>query len=81
MAHDLTELAKGQKVKIKESFLDFDHIQIETGSVWTFIRYSYFPYDGGYSFYFEEGEIRLAEIDDDNRRVLGSFSLFFEVLG
>jgi len=58
----LNELTPGSKLRVIKSFADFDRQKIEVGSVWTFKEYTYFPYDGGYTFYFEEGVIRMAEI-------------------
>ena len=51
----LDELTQGSKVRIIKSFEDFDGQKIDVGSEWTFKEYTYFPYDGGYTFYFEEG--------------------------
>jgi Domain of unknown function (DUF3601) len=58
----LDELTQGSKIKVIKSFEDFDGQKIEIGSEWTFKKYTYFPYDGGYTFYFIEGVMRMAEI-------------------
>lgn len=76
----LSDLTSGMKVKVVKSFADFDGDRIDVGSVWTFQSYNYFVYDGGYTFEFREGTIRLAEIDDDNDRVLNNFSEFFQLI-
>jgi hypothetical protein len=78
---ELTDLIGGQRIRVTQEFLDFDGDKIEVGTSWTFKEFTYFPYDGGYTFYFEEGGIRLAEIEENNRAVLGSFSSFFELVG
>jgi Domain of unknown function (DUF3601) len=76
----LSDLKAGQRTKVTQEFLDFDGQKIAVDSQWTFREYNYFPYDGGYTFYFEEGVIRLAEIDDANNAVLNSFSSYFILL-
>ncbi len=80
MPQSLDGLSKGQKIKVIKGFIDFDHDKIEAGRILTFNEYSYFPYDGGYTFQFEEGTIRLAEIDAENERVLNNFSEYFELV-
>ena len=74
----LDELSKGQKVKVIKSFVDFDGTKINEGSEWTFDKYSYFPYDGGYTFYFNEGVMHMAEISPDDYYVFEHASEFFE---
>ena len=80
MISNLTDLKTGQKIKVIQSFLDFDHDKIEEGTEWTFIKYSYFPYDGGYTFEFQEGGMRFAEIDPSSYQVMNSPSAFFELI-
>lgn len=80
MPQYLSELVKGQKVKVIKEFLDFDKYKIEAGRILTFKEYNYFVHDGGYTFSFEETVIRLAEIDGGNERVLNSFSEYFEMI-
>jgi Domain of unknown function (DUF3601) len=74
----LDELIKGQKIKVIKPFVDFDGQKIELGSEWTYDRYSYFPYDGGYTFYFNEGVMRMAEISPEDYYVFEHTSEFFE---
>ncbi|MBK7650033.1 MAG: DUF3601 domain-containing protein [Flammeovirgaceae bacterium] len=50
MPQSLDGLSKGQKIKVIKGFIDFDHDKIEAGRILTFNEYSYFPYDGGYTF-------------------------------
>lgn len=76
----LSDLKAGQRIKVTQEFLDFGGQKIAVDSQWTFKEYTYFPYDGGYTFYFDQGVIRLAEIDDMNSIVLNSFSSFFTLL-
>ncbi|MBP9924489.1 MAG: DUF3601 domain-containing protein [Cyclobacteriaceae bacterium] len=80
MPQSLDGLHKGDKVKVIKEFLDFSHYKIEAGRILTFKEYNYFPYDGGYRFQFEEGAIRLAEIDAANERVLNNFNEYFELV-
>ncbi len=77
----LDELIKGQRIKVIKSFLDFDGQKIEVNSVWTYSEYSYFPYDGGYTFYFEEGVMRMAEISvGEDFYVFEHTSEYFELI-
>lgn len=76
----LTHLVKGQKIRIIKSFQSFDKVQIDKGRVLTFIGYSFFPYDDGYSFSFEEGGFRLSGNVSENMEILGKFDQYFELL-
>lgn len=76
----LEELSKGQKIKVIKSFVDFDGQKMEEGSEWTFDRFSYFPYDGGYTFYFDEGVMRMAEISPEDYYVFEHVSEFFVLI-
>ncbi|MBL7871212.1 MAG: DUF3601 domain-containing protein [Cyclobacteriaceae bacterium] len=60
----LNDLKPGDKIKVIKEFNDFDNQLIPVGSEWTFEKYTYFPYDGGYTFYFKEGIMRMAEISE-----------------
>jgi hypothetical protein len=71
------KMKPGQRYLVLQTFTDFDRQAVEAGRALTFSSYSYFPYDGGYTLYFEEGVIRLAEIDDGNRVILRDFPLYF----
>ncbi len=76
----LDELIRGQKVRVIKSFQDFDGEKIGEGSEWTFDNYTYFPYDGGYTFYFNEGVMRMAEISPEDYYVFEHTSEFFELI-
>ena len=65
-----TNLLPGQKIRIIKSFKDFDNAEIMEGTILTFVDYEYFPYDGGYTFKFQECEIRLAEISPEDTIIL-----------
>ncbi|MDZ7648621.1 MAG: DUF3601 domain-containing protein [Cytophagales bacterium] len=74
-------MTTGQKIKVIKEFIDFDQdIQSTVDRVLTFSCYDYFPYDGGYTFQFEEVTIRLAEIFTSNEQVLNNFSEYFELV-
>lgn len=77
---DLRYLQAGQQIKIIQTFKDFDDDEVKEGSNWTFKSYNYFPYDGGYTFLFEEGTIRLAEIKDNNLDVIHNGKKYFTIL-
>lgn len=77
----LDELIEDKKIKVIKSFKDFDGQAIEIGSEWTFVRYTYFPYDGGYTFYFREGVMRMAEISSgEDFYVFEHTSEYFELI-
>lgn len=80
MYSHMTDLMAGDRLRVIHPFKDFDGNSIGEGTVWTFISYSYFPYDEGYTFTFHEGVIRLAGIDDGNVEVLENASRYFELL-
>lgn len=77
---DLRYLQAGQQIKITQTFKDFDNYDVNKGSTWTFRSYNYFPYDGGYTFMFEEGTIRLAEIKDSNLDVIYNGQNYFTLI-
>lgn len=70
----VSTMQPGARYRVVQDFADFDGTPFTAGTVLTFVAYSYFPYDGGYTITFEEGGMRLAEIDTDNRRVLDNSS-------
>jgi Domain of unknown function (DUF3601) len=80
MYSSLNELLAGDRIKVIKEFKDFDNQQIAVGSEWTFKKYTYFPYDGGYTFYFEEGVIRMAEISEPDYYVFNHASEYFILL-
>ena len=77
MIQNLSDLKPGQKLRVIQDFYDFDKDLVDLNTVWTFKKSSYFPFDGGYIFEFEEGGIRLAEIDPENVQVLQNPGAYF----
>ncbi|NJN43131.1 MAG: DUF3601 domain-containing protein [Flammeovirgaceae bacterium] len=77
MITHISNLTEGQKIKVIKGFKDFDRKEIKAGSIWTFRSYSYFIYDGGYTVSFNEGVMRLAEIDHETDNVLSNFNESF----
>jgi hypothetical protein len=73
----LDDLNPGDKIKVIKEFKDFDNELIPIGSEWTFEKYDYFPYDGGYTFHFKEGTMRMAEISDADYYVFNHASEYF----
>ncbi len=65
-----SRMKPGEQYRVLQSFTDFDGQLIEAGRTLTFNEYNYFPYDGGYTVFFEETIVRLAEISTENREVL-----------
>lgn len=76
----LNDLVENNKIKVIKEFKDFDNQIIPVGSEWTFEKYDYFPYDGGYTFYFKEGTMRMAEISDADYYVFTHASEYFVLL-
>jgi Domain of unknown function (DUF3601) len=76
----LDALNEGQRIRVIKTFKDFDGTEIKEGSEWTFQRSSYFPYDGGHTFYFKEGEMRMAEISPEDYYVYKHFHEFFALM-
>ena len=74
------ELREGQSIQVIKSFTDFDGLEIEAGTKLTFLTYSYFPYDDGYTFKFNEMDFRLAGISSKNQHVLSNFSTYFQLM-
>lgn len=66
----LTELQPGDRIRVIRGFTDFDGIAWPEGQVLEYVGYSYFPYDGGYTFRFVEGTLRLAHLDEANDHVI-----------
>jgi hypothetical protein len=66
----LTHLQPGDRLRVVRGFTDFDGVAWAEGRTLEFVDYSYVPYDGGYTFTFREGVLRLAHLDAANDRVL-----------
>ena len=77
MYAQLDDLEVGCKIRVIKEFSDFDHQVIPVGSEWTFKEYTYFPYDGGYTFYFDEGTMRMAEISEADYYVFSHAAEYF----
>lgn len=65
-------MVPGARYRIAQDFVDFDGTPFRAGTVLTFERYSYFPYDGGFTIAFAETGMRLAEIDPRSEPVLAN---------
>jgi hypothetical protein len=80
MYANLSDLVQGDRIKVIKNFKDFDNEEISIDSEWTFKEYTYFPYDGGYTFYFEEGVIRMAEISPEDYYVFSHANEYFTLM-
>lgn len=69
---ELTRLAAGARVVVRTAFRDFDDTSVDAGRELTFVHYTHFPYDDGYTFYFENGVFRLSGNEPDNAEVLNN---------
>ena len=72
----LTGLQPGDRLRVVRGFTDFDGVEWAVGQTLEFVEYGYVPYDGGYTFTFREGTLRLAHGPDE--RVLRGPEEFFE---
>ena len=72
------ELNPGERIRVKTTFTDFDGDEVAAGTVLTFRDRSYFPYDGGHTWMFEERTIRLAEIADQDAIIGNEGGVYFE---
>ena len=66
----LASLHRGARIRVRKTFLSFDGDTIASGRELTFVRYTYFPYDDGYTFTFEEAGFRLSGNRPGNDAVL-----------
>ncbi len=76
----LDELKKGQRLRVIQSFRDFDGDLVSEGSEWTFESCKYFPYDGGYTITFKEGVMRMAEISPEDYQVFLNAERYFALI-
>ena len=80
MYSNLNDLVLGDRIKVIKEFKDFDNQVLSVGTEWTFIDYRYFPYDGGYTFNFKEGEMRMAEISEADYYVFNHAAEYFMLI-
>jgi hypothetical protein len=73
----LTDLRPGDRLRVIRGFTDFDGVAWAEGQVLEYVHFGYFPYEGGYTFAFSEGTLRLAHGDSGNRKVLRAPELYF----
>lgn len=77
---NLCDLVCGDRIKVIKEFKDFDNQIVPIDSEWTFNEYTYFPYDGGYTFYFNEGVMRMAQISEEDYYVFNHPNEFFVLI-
>jgi hypothetical protein len=73
----LTDLQRGDQIRVIRGFTDFDGVAWVEGQALEYIDYSYFPYDGGYTFRFAEATLRLAYLDDGNDHIIRNPDEYF----
>lgn len=71
-----SSMKPGEQYLVLQTFTDFDGQLIEAGRTLTFKEYNFFPYDGGYTVFFEETIVRLAEISTANDEVLNALDSY-----
>lgn len=72
------DMKPGERYRVKQTFTDFDGQVLEAGTLLTFRSYTLFHYDGGYTVYFDEAVIRLAEVDYATAPILKHLREFLE---
>lgn len=73
----LARLRPGDRLRVIRGFTDFDGVEWAEGQTLELVDSGYVPYDGGYTFTFREGTLRLAHLDAANDRVLRRPEDFF----
>ncbi len=68
----LTDVPSSTRVRVRESFRDFDGTLMEAGREFTVLRWTYFPYDSGHTFYCDFGVFRLSDNVPENHEVLAN---------
>lgn len=66
----LSHLRPGERVVVRTAFRTFDGDEIEAGRTLTFLGYTFFPHDDGYTFSFREGGFRLSGLVAENEAVM-----------
>ncbi|HEY9715600.1 MAG TPA: DUF3601 domain-containing protein [Chroococcales cyanobacterium] len=78
----LTALTPGSSIEVIRDFKDFDGHTHRVGSPFNrFKEYNFVPYHGGYTFYFENGTLRLCDNEPANCDVLFKAGQFFRYVG
>jgi len=66
----LSHLRRGERVLVRTAFRTFDGDEIAAGRTLTFLGYTFFPYDDGYTFSFKEGGFRLSGLVAEHEAVM-----------
>ena len=82
-AHDF--LRSGQRYRVTKDFSDYDRHVHPAGEEWTFLGYSFLPYDDGMSFFIsldglQEWQLRLQWRTEEQGHVLDNLSEYVGVL-
>jgi hypothetical protein len=77
----VTELKRGDRIRIKREFFDYDKQKFEAGRELGFLERNFLPYEGGHTLTFVETVIRLGENYDHNLLVVeNAGDVYFELL-
>lgn len=77
---NILDLRPGTRVRVKQTFHDFDGRALQAGTILELVGYDYFAHDGGHTFRFQDGAVvRLLDGDPRSEPVLADrASVFFE---
>jgi len=77
----VTALKRGDRIRIKREFFDYDQQRFEAGRELVFLERNFLPYEGGHTLTFVEAVIRLGENYDHNLLVVeNADDVYFELL-
>ena len=66
----VSALSKGDRIRIKKEFRDYDRQKFEVGQELDFLDRDYFPYDGGHTLNFVQTVMRLSEDSDEDLLII-----------
>jgi hypothetical protein len=77
----ISALDKGDRIRIKREFRDYDGQNFEAGRELDYFDRNYFPYDAGHILYFAQAVIRLSENGDEDLLIVeNEGEEYFEVV-
>ena len=77
----ISALDKGDRIRIKREFRDYDGQKFDVGQELDYFDRNYFPYDAGHTLYFAQAVIRLTENSDEDLLIIeNEGEEYFEVV-
>ena len=79
-------LHPGIRYRVVQPFLDFDRVRHMPGEMWTFLGYSFLPYEDGLSLFVlrdhgQQWQIRMQLGDDEQGSIVSRFEAYLERAG